>query len=259
MQTKTISSIQNAQRLDATHGLVLAASACEGVKVLSIEGYCLGTASTQYFLQLHNAVAVPATNAIPLRSVQVLGLNGFTFEYRPSGLDTVNMTVPRNDGKLILVLSSTDNVFTAVADGATCDVQVDLEDAGLNDAATNVSTAGDLTTGVKKLEVWTNAQANASKKLFSVTAINGTGADGYLQLYPLSTAAVVDGITSQKTIWPVAAGATLTLDFGLGITAYGKSATTFAEQFGCTLAGSTTQLALTLPATSTWNIKATYK
>ena len=260
MATQTISTLTGAAPLSATVGLLISAGG--PTKVFNIEGYCNGTANTQYFLQVYPQKQLGDISGgdKPLRSLQVLGANGFTFSYGPVGLDLFNINSPNFNaasnqagdqiqsfysGPLVLVLSSTEASFTAVAGGATCDVSVDIEQGVVN--FLNPTTVGNLDSsgvGVGSLAVWTDVVGNASKKLVGFNAINIGGPVLYIQLFAF---AAPDGaFCLSEWVLSNATTGVFNFDFGSGVAVQSRGYSTsagvvnYTPHYGCYLYASTT-------------------
>jgi hypothetical protein len=256
MANKTLSTQQSGQVLDASHYLTLGSSP---VNILAIEGEVNSTTGTAYYLQLLGTLT-PATGVtVPLWSRLVVaaatgsGNNGFSFEYMRGGLDTATMNFPEaatvggsNALPVVVAISSTDNVYTAVA--ANTQVAVTVEDAYLEIATQTVT--GDLTTGVDSLAVYTDP--NPTKRLVQFQAVNGTGAVGYVMLFAVANPANGDLPIQQ---WKVGIGVTLTERFGAGWPVQ-ASDTAYALHTGCYLFGSSTTQVLTKTVATAWNLKA---
>jgi hypothetical protein len=147
-------------------------------KLCRIEGYCNGSTNTQYFIQLFNTA--PTGGATPLRSLQVVGGYGFTFDYTSAGgLSLVNLPNWSSSGGLVVVLSGTDATYTSTA--ATCDINVDVEEYELEPQLAVTTVASGATASGKKTilaDGATNTQA-----LMSLTVTETGGAASYVQLF----------------------------------------------------------------------------
>ena len=183
MMTRTISAIGATGVTLATGGLT--------PNILLIEGFCNGVANTQYFIQIHNVI--PSSGiTVPLRSLQVLGVDGFTFNKYDIGLQTANLTSPPAQTSFYIFLSTTDAVFTNP--GITADINVDIEEYELELSGTNIigPTAGAIT-------VFTDP--NPQLRLVQITAVNnvGTKASGALVIgntYSIATYFAGDDFTN---------------------------------------------------------------
>ena len=196
MMTRTISVI-------AGTSLTLPAVA---PNILAIEGYCNGVAGTQYFLQLHNAVPTSGVTA-PLRSWQILGKDGFTFNDRDIGLLTANLTQPNAQGTFYLYLSSTDVVFTT--SGITCDINCEVEEFELEQLGTTTVPSY---VSVSSLQVLTDLP-NQTRALYALTVTETQGTASYIQLYAQALPPFVPNTPPVIQI-PLAANATVILNFG---------------------------------------------
>lgn len=199
MMTKTITGLGVASLVLATN--------YEQLNVMCVEGFCKGTADTQYFIQLHRASTPTSTVAVPVRSWQVIGQNGFTFDQRPNGLQAGNLANTVDTGMLYLFLSSTDAVYTAVADGAVLDVNVDIEEYNLESGRYSNTATGATIAGVKLIF----ADPNANLKLSKLTVTETAGAASYVQLF--SKAPALNAVPIMQ--WPLAVNATQVWNFGV--------------------------------------------
>ena len=176
MMTRTISVIAGTSVTLATGGTI--------PNLLCLEGYCNGVANTQYFLQLH--VIAPAslgsTTTVPLRSWQVLGSDGFTFNKNDIGLQLANVPVPAGEvgTGYYIVLSSTDAVYTTP--GITADINVDIEEFELELAGTTQVT-GNLAGGLLQIVA---DSVNATNKLVQLQITNTLAAGAFVQLFAKS-------------------------------------------------------------------------
>jgi hypothetical protein len=247
MSTRTVSTQQAAQQLDATHFLQVATGP---VTLYGFEGYVNGNAGTQYYLQIHG-VAPTTGSTVPLYSVQVIGGNGFSFLYN-NGLNTKQMSFPdqattggTNTLPVFFAISSTDTVYTSVA--ASTDLLVTLDEPRTIPA--NETITGDTTTGRDSLPVYTSP--NTAKRLMKFQVTNNTGATAYLMLFAYSNPALGDVPQAQ---WTIANGATLTQDLGTGLMV--MQAPAFVLKTGCYLFGSSTTQTLTATVATNWKMKA---
>ena len=178
----------------AATSLVIAAAGVD-VTVLSYSGYCYaGNTSTQYWIMFFPQSSIPANGAQPIYKEQIVGANGFKFDYLPKGINasnfmSLNTAVPiPNQGGLIAVLSSTAETLTiATGGGNNMDLDVFIEDYETLQAG--ISVAGDTSTAVKSLQVWSEAAGvgtnnlQGAQQLLKVVATNKSGATQYLQLF----------------------------------------------------------------------------
>ncbi len=253
MSVKSISTQQAGQVLDATHFLQLGTGP---VTIFDIEGE-VAAAGANYFIQLlgvSQANAVSGTT-VPLYSRLAIlsgGSTGFSFVYRPIGLDTANMSFPEaattggsNTLPVYIAISSTDNVYTAVA--VNTHVTVDLEDNNVE--IPNQTITGDTTTARDNLTVY--ADPNAAKELVQFQVTNNLGADAYLMLFAYSPAN--GDLPIQQ--WKVTNGATITERFGAGWPIQ-QSTAAYVLKTGCYLVGSSTTQTLTKTTGTNWTMKA---
>ena len=115
-----------------------------------------------------------------------------------------NFFIAVDVGGLYFYLSSTDGVYTALADGATVDVNFDVESFGLDAGGLTKVTAN----AVSNVTVF--ADPNVSKAMYSATITDVSGAASYVQLFAKAPTAGLVPIV----VWPLAANATLSLNFG---------------------------------------------
>lgn len=194
--TRTVSGIGVAGLLVLSNG--------EDPKLLRIEGYCGGVAGTQYWLQIHNAA--PAGGAAPLRSLQVLGSNGFTFDYSSGqGVCLENVAAWAISGGLYVALSSTDATYTAP--GITADINVDIEEFEL-ELAGQTNVASGATAGGLKTILATGA--NNTQALLSLAVTETGGVASFIQIFAKSP--VLNDVPLEQ--FPLAANATVNLKFG---------------------------------------------
>jgi hypothetical protein len=216
MATKQISTQTAGQVLDATHFLQLAS---HPVVIFDIEGEVNSTTGTSYYIQLHTSA--PGANQVPLYSRLVVpsvvssGLNGFSFIYRPQGINTATMAFPSsgvaggaNNSPVFVAISSTGATYTSV--GASTNVAVTLEDIYLELGPLTIS--GDATTQVGNLVVF--ADPNAAKRLIAAQVVNTNGTAIYAMLFAYSP--VVTGALPLQQ-WKIAANTTINLHFDSGL------------------------------------------
>lgn len=216
-----------------------------------LEGFVGGSsvANTQYFVQLFDLSAlptgssIPAGAAVPKRSLQVLGQDGFRFDFTTEDLEFKN--------GITIVLSSTEVNYTAVGGGITCDFEGEIDTQTIQ----GTTTVGDLTTGVNGLTVWTSAAG--PNYLFEIDWISNAGAVSYLLLFtktsPQNTVDVPDAVLADVDSSDLNA-------HGKALR-FGKSGLSLISQSltkGCVLRVSSTPLVLNVIAASE-NLRAKYK
>lgn len=258
MPTKTVSTQQSKQVLDASHYLLVSNNP---VVIFDIEGQCNSTTGAAYYIQLLGTATPISGTTIPLYSRECVaaaagsGNNGFSFVYRPDGLSTATMLNPvggtlattgLNTLPVYVAISSTDNVYTAVA--ASTQITIDFEESTLG--IENQVITGDLTTGVDSLTVFSDP--NVAKRLTQFKAINNTGATAYIMLFAYATPA--NGSTPLEQ-WTLTNGQTLTQSFGRGYAPM-QGGSTYVQHTGCYLYGSSTTQTLTATVAAGWNIQA---
>ena len=159
--------------------------------------------------------------------------------------------------ELLIAISSTQPNYTAVGAGTgldmTLEISTDFEVGSAN------TIAGDLTTGVASLQVWTSA--NGPKKLLRLD-VNNTGADDVWIAVQASDAA--DTADTKSLIAKVAAGDLVNLFFGKdGLVPYKKAGDATVHK-GCsvrlaTLTAGDVTLPLSFSAAADFNIRAIYE
>jgi hypothetical protein len=179
MPIKSVSTQIAGLSLNGTNFLKVATNP---VLIYDIEGDVNSTTGTAYFLQIHG-VSPSSTVTVPLWSRLVVPasapsqINGFSFIYRPIGLDTATLNFPEsinnatagsNIYPVFFAISSTDDVYTAV--NATTRLTVDIEDT--YQEYPNQTIAGDISTGVEALTIW--ASPSAAHKLMQIVVSNST-------------------------------------------------------------------------------------
>ena len=222
-------------------GAAVSLGACN---LMTLDGVLAAGATVPCWLQIFDASAAPSGGDVP----------AITIEIDSAGpIPSYFATQPFNLYKgFYVAISSTAATYTAL--GNTFSVWGQVED---NEILTydSLSTAGDLTTGVDKLEVF--AAAVGPRKLNRVDVIN-SGAAHTLMLFALPTASVVNGITPIAR-FPLASTANVqSFRFGRdGILVQSQDADDTLRN-GCVLAVSSTATTLTLTVGAANNIRAFY-
>lgn len=223
----------------------------------NVRGFMNGVAGTLYYLQFFAATVAPAANTKPLWQEQIIGVNGFGFDYSQKGLDFGRIGGnSAGTGNLICCVSTTSGVFTA-ATTQSASIEVEFESEGYDIAGKSV--AGDLTTAVQKITVWNNA--SGPKFLFRVDATNNVGDASIQYLMLFTTNIPVNGATPYAQ-WQCADGASLKRAFGdNGVSPFTSVLTNGGStiQQACVLAVSTTAGFYTAAAGSPWTIRGIYK
>lgn len=263
MNTTTVSTFKPlpGQTAGAAISLVLNNEGKQPV-IYEVRGYMNGVTNTQYWLQFFAGTVAPTGGTKPLWEEQVLGLDGFGFDYSQKGLDFLNIsptgTAGQTAGSLICCVSTSSGTFTA-ATTQTMDLEVVME----ADGSTRVfgqSIAGDLTTAVQTLQVWTNASGPKHLYRIDATSSYGGGTTTYLQLH------TVDAPSAGAVplmYWSVADTATIKELFGdNGLVPFTQvpvagAAATFNQ--GCSLFVSTTANTYTAAAGTPYTIRAFFK
>lgn len=258
MATKSISTIQAKQVLDATHFLLVANNP---VIILDIEGETVSNAAN-YYIQLLNTNTPVSGTTIPLYSRLAIlsgGSNGFSFVYRPLGLDTSTMTNPvggtdsldgANTYPVYAAISSTDGVYTSVA--VATEVTINIDEPFLE--IPNQVITGDITTAVDSLQVFASGAGASPKRLVQFQVTNNSGAIAYIMQFADSSLATLGATPLQQ--WQVGIGATLTQNFGKEMPTMQQSPISYTNFDGCFLYGSSTPQFLTVTTGGQWTIKA---
>lgn len=224
MPVKSISTIQAKTPLGASAFLQLSTGGCV---IFDIEGNITSTTGTNYYIQLLttnqplSGTTIPIYSRLAVPAGYASGINGFSFVYRPEGLDTATMMNPvggtgifdgRNPGPVWLAISTTDGVYTSTA--ATGNVTVDIEDQSLDIPQQFI--VGSLTGGNNTgLVVWNDPNTSGSR-LLKVQAFTQDGVDRWLTInaspFMPDMGAVLFGP------WKLPAnGFLVTLNFGKGL------------------------------------------
>jgi hypothetical protein len=265
MPTKTVSTQQ--KKAVVTGATLLEVNAAGPVVIYDIEGDVTSTNGTNYYIQLlgvSNPVTgttVPLYSRLAVLSGTASGINGFSFVYRPGGLDTATLTNPAggsvattgaNNLPVYVAISSTDNVWTSVA--ANTQVSVDFEDTYAEFEIPNQTIVGDKTTGVDSLAVWT---ANGPQHLLTQVVYSNsaatTNAPMYLMLFGYAGPAA--GATPLQE-WTVTDNNFHTLKFGNGFAVQQGNPTTYVLGYNCYLYGSSTPLVYTATVATAWTMQA---
>ena len=253
-KVKSVSTQQAKAPLTGTTGLLVSTTP---VKVFDIEGVCTGGSSnTAYYIQILGVAPASAVSGttIPLWSRQITGLLGFSFVYRPIGLDTSTMTNPAggtlattgaNSLPVYVAISSTDTVWTSTATATDC--TVNYEETYLE--LVNQAIVGDTTTGRDSLTIW--ADPNQANRLTQFVVTNNSTA-GYIMLFAYANPA--NG-TLPLQQWAVGNGVTITEKFSRGIP-FQQGDASFVPHYGAYLYGSSTTQTLTATSATQWTMQA---
>ncbi|MDE2098690.1 MAG: hypothetical protein KGL39_15660 [Patescibacteria group bacterium] len=222
----------------------------DGIAV-KIEGF-YRSATAQAWLQVFDTNAAPANGTVPLKQELINGTSPFYFEFKR--------------GDLVFYLgcfvgiSSTEGTYTASAD--VMDLSVELSDP---DLPASVSYAGDLTSPVTGLQVWTEAAGLAARKSLVALEVDGTNLTTATQFIMLfATDAVNPGdFPISGGIFPIGVGQVLTgeskLNFGeFGRQIFSLDADAKTQRLGLTVKISSTPGTYTA-ANGTARIKAEYR
>lgn len=219
--------------------------------VQSIKGYCNGTANTQYFLQFFRQSTVPTDTSVPLLSLQVLGVDGFIFNDKPTGWDSQQLRssvgLTTNNNGLIVCLSTTEATLTLATGGVTMDIAVEVDTGEL--PILGQTSVGDTTTAVASLLVAADPSQN---KIMSFNVTNNTGGVAYLMLFGLVPST---GMTPVQQ-WKFTSGQNLKMPFGSGFFILDGDSN-YAIHTGIYLYGSSTTQIFTASAAN-WTMQANY-
>lgn len=268
MPTKSISTQQQRAYVTGGAGLQVALSPCT---IFDIEGNVNSTTGTNYYIQIHGAPALISGTSVPLWSRLAVpasfstGVNGFSFVYRPIGINTATLQFPSfvtpimvydtnnaNSFPVYVFVSSTDNVFTSIA--ANTSIQVTYEDTYLD--LPNQIPIGSPLADVASLQVWADPSAQHLLTQFSVA--NDYGRIIYLQLFGYPNPAA-GAIPVQEWTLPIIMPIPVVYKFGSGLAInqgdpnYGSTIHT-----GCYLYASLTPGAFTDPGLAGVIIQAWY-
>lgn len=222
-----------------------------------VQGYINGSDSTtQLWLMFFASATVPADTTKPLYEIQVTQKTAFDSDYgAQGGLDFSKMVdLPAGTQGLVVQLSSTGGALTASA--VTADIEITYNDAIV--PLFGLSAAGDLTSAVALLAVFTNPQT-VRKAVYRVDATNtDAGVAQYLQMFTVAPSA------NQVPLWssPAVSNATSsTFYFGTdGFSPYQQTnANPPVNQNGCYLYVSTDATKYVAPSGTHWTIRAFYK
>lgn len=257
MQTKTISTMQplTGQTSGAAISLVVVDNNTSIPCIQRIDGYMNGASNTQYWLHFFAANTAPANTTVPLFELQVVGQNGFSWDFgNDGGLDFKKMLdLPAGTANLIVCVSTTSGTFTA-ATSQTMDIAVTIDEPFLPVLAA-WTVAGDLTTGVQALTVWADG---AYHQLYEIQVKHNSGGTAkYLQLFTVSP------VANAIPLWcsPVVAGSGGTALFNFGAAGFRpitQDVNSNTIHNGCYLAVSSTANIYTAVGGTPWNIRAKY-
>jgi len=211
MPVKTISTFNGVtQAAGAATNLIISTNSLPVIR--AIYGYCNGTANAQYFLHFFNSTTIPANGTVPLRSLQVLGGDGFgPYNYVEAGLDPAQWDTGGalvTSSGLIVCLSSTEATLTIGTGGVTMDIEVDIDTEDL--PLLGQTAVGDLTTPVATFQ--TVVADPSTSLLTSFNCKNLTAGTRYLMLFGKSP---VNGDAPVQE-WTVLAGVRFIQSFGRG-------------------------------------------
>lgn len=215
--------------------------ATHGVHVMKLECRINDNGAAALFWQVHDSASVPAEGAVPLKSWPVSGGAADYKEFKNGELDLANgLYVCVSTTEATKTLGTGNNAFAAVL--------VELYDP---EAPTGTTVAGDLTTGVSSLVVFSGIH-----RLITVNATNNSGAAGWLMIF---THAPSEGDAPLAAI-PFASGQNQVLTFGDdGRESQDQTPGTGVLRTGCRLRASTTGDVLTTAAAGSWTMQAEYK
>lgn len=213
-------------------------------------------ASSGLFLQVHNSAVTPATGAVPVAGCSwPMATSSEGYKDFKQG----ELNCPQG---CFVGVSTTEATWTAaVTNDKFANLRVELDKPQIPPAAA-LSTAGDLTSAVTGLSVWSEATGAATPKQLVTLEVDGTNlaADAYIMLFATDTPANGDKPVFQKAI---AMAATLTKAAGkaleFGPTGRAIEAIDTALRQGCRVRISSTANILTLIVAGSCRIKAWYK
>lgn len=237
----------HAETFKAATSLTASTLACT---LFRVQGYFKGTADA--WLQIHDTNEKPATGAVPVK-VYALPYNApFEWLFDPASL---NLTVGCFVG-----VSSTEGTYTELeysANTVYCDIEVDF--GPVNSRPVGFSVAGDGTAIREDLTVWTDAVANALKRLYAVSYTNKSGADAYLLFFAKAPnegdTPLLSVFVEKDGVYNYAFG-----DDGMGMASVeGLDGTNGTRHYGCFLAESSTAMRYTPTLANASFIRAEYK
>lgn len=229
----------------AVYGATNIVASTVACKLVRVRAYLSG--STDKWLQIHDAIALPANTAVPKSSYQMLGGLDKFVDFGQIPMELVN--------GLVIVISDTEATLTTSA--TTGDFLIELEAGELYPTGlpSGVSTIGDTSTGVDSLQVWSTG--TGPKKLFRVQYTNKEAVVSYLMLFGFSGPSTGMFPIMQ---WKVLTNVTIILYFGPdGISPIQQLSTDLLYYQGCSLFQSSTPTTLTATGDTVSFMKAWYK
>lgn len=198
------------------------------VLLMRVGGYFNTAGATDFYILVLNAIALPANGTVPVKSYQAQA----NFEFNAHIIEGVVCTT----GCVIALSSTKDTLTIATAGGDTMNVMTDIEEYETKGVKPTNTTAGDLTTAVVSRVIWSNA--TGPKKLVRLQVTETDAVAAFVGLY--ATDALVIGTSKPIREWPIAASASLDLQFGLnGVPVYTDDAD-FTLRKGCLIGMSLT-------------------
>ena len=201
------------------------------------------------YLMIFSGKAVPANGTVPITAPIAVPASGSgSLRFGEKGL-------PIRSPGIVIAVSSTSTTLTIDA-SATIDITAHVEDWEMQ--PTGTSSAGDLTTAVKALAVWTEAAgATTGKKLKRLQVKNLAAAVRYAVVYAVDAPAATSRIVAQ---YEVGASKNVDINFGYndGLQPFQKKASDATVQQGCTVWCALTTAAGNQASANDFNIKATY-
>lgn len=192
------------------------------VLVYRVEGFFNTAGTTDFYVQVHDAAAVPSNGALPLKSYEAQA--NFVFSQH------IGEGLPCKTGCVIVLSSTKDTLTIATVGTDTMSVYCDIEEYETLAVKPTYATAGDTTTPVAGTQqIWSDA--TGPKKLVRLQITEKAGSIVYVMLFVKDT----PGATAPIREWKLLANASLDLGFGLnGVPVYSKDADgTFHD--GCTI------------------------
>jgi hypothetical protein len=231
--------------------------ATRGVDILKVEWRGGdAAAATGLFLQVHNSAVTPTTGASPVAGCS------WPLATSTEGYKDFKGGELRCPQGCFVGVSTTEATWTAaVTNDKFANLRVEL-DKPQYPAASAISTAGDLTSAVTGLAVWSEATGAANPKQLLTLEVDGTNlaAGAYIMLFATDSPQNGDTPVLQKSI---AQAATLTKAAGKALE-FGPDGRSVASRDtdlhqGCSVAISSTAETLTTIVSGSCRIKAWYK
>lgn len=223
--------------------LIVLAAPC---LVFRVEGYFSTSAATDFYVQIHDAVAVPANGAVPLKSYQAQA--NFAFAQH------IGEGLPCKTGCVVVLSSTSDTLTIATLSTDKADFFVDIEEYQTL-AVKPVLTTNIYTNQAGSIQLW--AEAAGPKRIVSLVGTEANGVSTWLQLYACDSPGS-PGVVIPIRTWLVAASAAFNIQFGLnGIPVYSADGPNGPLRKGCTI-GFSTGVANVYDGSGAFNITETH-